>query len=78
MVWRLASLVAPAVLWLLSLVFAIITFVPAYRDISSESVRDSLARVVQQKFRSLRVSYYILVVSLIVLVVNILIILLQV
>ncbi len=70
--WQLALLLAPAVLWLLSLFFAVVTFIPASRHISRDSAHDDLVRISQQKFRNLRVSYYILLISLVTLLVNVL------
>ena len=74
--WQLALLLTPAVLWLLSLVFAVMTFMPIARRISRESVRDDFVRIVHEKFRNLRLSYYGLLLSLAVLLANVLVYLL--
>ncbi len=74
--WQLALLLAPAVLWLLGLVFAVITFMPTSHSISRDSAREDWARIAGQKFRMLRISYYILLASLVVLLANVVVYLL--
>lgn len=71
--WQLAILVTPAVLWLISLLLAMVTFVPVSRRISRDSLRQDLTRIAAQKYCTLRTSFYILVVSMVLLLVNVVI-----
>ena len=76
--WQLAVLLIPAVLWLVSLLLAMVTFVPVSRTIPRDSsrqdlVRQKLVEIARKKYRTLRASFYVLLVSMVLLFVNVLI-----
>lgn len=66
-VWQLALLLAPAVLWLLSLFYALGVVVPADFTISCKSPGRDLEAICEKKYRRMRVSYAVLLGSLVVL-----------
>lgn len=71
--WQLVILVTPAALWLVSLLLAMLTFVPVSRRISRDSPHQDLMKIAMQKCRTLWASFYILLVSMALLLVNIVI-----
>jgi len=71
--WQLAILLIPAVLWLVSLVLAVVTFMPATRRIKRDSAREDLIRIRDAKYCTLRASFYVLLASLAVLLVDVVI-----